>query len=284
MKTKANRKLTKLSSNTLSVLLLAATIFITCFPFLLMILGSFKEDYEIYTLTPRLFPRNGFKPDMYRLLIENWSFFRNLFNSVGVATLTTAGACFFCTLAGFAFAKYKFPGKNILFLLVLSSLMLPIETRLIPTYLIFKAMHGIDKIWSLILPGLVPAFGVFMIRQFAGNGVPEETMESARIEGASESRILFIIGFPMLKPGIFSLAILTFMNTWNDFLWPIIIMSSKEKLTVMALLRSIGDVSLNGNTGVLLAATTLSAIPILLIYLLFNKQLIEGIMEGTGKE
>ncbi len=268
----------------LSLLLLVLIIAVSCFPFVLMFFGSFKEDYEIFTLSPKLLPQNGFSLAKYYQLFASWPFGRAMMNSIVVAVATTAGACFFCTLSGFTFAKYRFPGKNLLFVLVLATLMLPLETRLVPTYMLFRGIGGADKLWSLILPGLTPAFGVFMMRQFASNGVPTETMEAARIEGASETHILSRIAFPMLAPGIFSLAILTFMNTWNDFLWPIIIMNRKENLTVTAMLRSIGDVSMNGGYGILLAAVTLSALPILVMYMAFNKQLVKGIVEGSGKE
>lgn len=273
----------RIVSTVFSLLLLVLVVFICCFPFILMISGSFKEDYEIFTLTPRLLPRS-FSFEKYAELFRQWPFTNAMVNSLVVTVVTTIGACFFCTMAGFTFAKYRFPGKNILFMLVLSTLMLPLETRLVPTYLLFRAMGGANKLWSLILPGLVPAFGIFMLRAFASNGVPTETIEAARIEGASETCILFRIAFPMLTPAMFSLAILIFMNTWNDFLWPIIIMSDREKLTVTALLRSIGDVSMNGGYGILLAATTLSVLPILIMYLLFNKQMVKGIIEGSGKE
>ncbi len=247
-------------------------------------MGSFKEDYEIFSLTPKLLPQSGFQLKMYGQLFANWPFLNNLGNSLIVAGLTTVLACFFCTLAGFTFAKYDFPFKNVLFLLMLSSMMIPLETRLVPTYLLVKSLNGVNHLWPMIIPNAVPAFGIFMMRQFAYGAVPKESMEAARMEGATEGQTLSKIGFPMMKPAIVSLAILTFMNSWNEFLWPIIITTKKEKLTVTALLRSIGDVSMNGNYGVLLAAATLSALPILALYLLCHNQMIDGILEGTGKE
>ena len=267
-----------------SLAVLAAVVCVTCTPFVMMILGSFKEDYEIFSLKPRLLPQNGFQGKMYELLFANWPFWRNLGNSFIVAGITTALACFFCTLAGYTFAKYNFPLKNILFLIMLSSMMIPLETRLVPTYLLVRKLGGVNRLWSMIIPNAVPAFGIFMMRQFASGAVTKQTMEAARIEGASEGQIIMKVGFPMLKPAIVSLGILTFMNTWNEFLWPIIITTKKEKLTVTALLRSIGDVSMNGNYGVLLAAATLSALPIMVIYLIFHNQMINGILEGSGKE
>lgn len=274
----------KIVSKTMSLLFLVVMVTITCVPFLMMFMGSFKEDYEIFSLSPRLLPAEGFRLKMYRLLFANWPFLRNMMNSLIVAVLTTILTCFFCTLAGFAFAKYEFPLKNFLFILVLSSLMIPLETRLVPTYLLVRRMGGVNRLWPMILPNAVPAFGIFMMRQFASGMIPVEMMEAARIEGASENQIMLRIGFPMLRPAIVSLAILTFMNTWNEFLWPIIITTKKEKLTVTALLRSIGDVSMNGNYGVLLAAATLSALPMLILYFIFHNQMLEGIVEGMGKE
>lgn len=268
----------------LSAILLIMVIMITCFPFLMMFMGSFKEDYEIFSLNQTVFPRNGFRPDSYRILFNNWPFWRNMWNSVCVSGCMTILTCFFCTLAGYTFAKYKFPFKNGLFLLMLTSMMMPNETKLIPMYLLVRSMGGVNTLWAMIIPGCIPAFGIFMMRQFASGAVPKETMEACRIEGATEWQIFTHIGFLMLKPAIVSLGILTFMNSWNEFLWPIIITSKKEMLTVTALLRSIGDVTLNGGYGTMLAAATLSALPIMILYLIFHQQMIDGILEGSGKE
>ena len=118
-----------------SLLMLLIVIIVTCFPFLMMFMGSFKEDYEIFSLSPKILPAAGFQLKMYRMLFANWPFVTNMMNSVIVAVSTTALACFFCTAAGFTFAKYQFPFKNVLFIITLSSLMIPLETRLVPTYL-----------------------------------------------------------------------------------------------------------------------------------------------------
>jgi ABC-type glycerol-3-phosphate transport system permease component len=267
-----------------SVIALSLTLVITCYPFLLMILGSFKEDYEIFSLSSGLLPRNGFNLKMYSRLFTEWPFLRNMANSVIIVTSVTVITCFFCALAGFTFSKYNFPFRYALFIIMLSSLMIPGIATLVPGYLIVRAMGGVNRYWSLIIPGSIPAFGIFLMRQFSVSGVPDEALEYARVEGASEWRIFIHIAFPMLAPAVFSLAVLTFMNTWNEFLWPIIITTKKEMLTVTALLRSIGDASLNGGFGVLLAATTLSTLPIIVLYLIFHRKLIQNILEGSGKE
>lgn len=279
----ASNNLKKRLYTVFSVVGLGIVIVVTVYPFLLMLMGSFKEDYEIFSLTPSILPRNGFQLTIYKELIENWPIFRGMFNSIVVTVSATALTSFFCTIAGYTFAKYKFPFKNVLFMILIASMMIPSVATLVPTYLIVRGLGGVNKYWPLIVPGAVPAFGIFMMRQFAMAGVPMDAIQYARVEGAREGTILMKIAFPMLAPGIFSLAILTFMNTWNDFLWPIIITTDRSMLTVTALLRSIGDATL-GNFGILLAATTLSTLPIIILYIAFHKQLIKGILEGMGKE
>ena len=135
----------------LSIILLVLVICITCFPFLMMVMGSFKEDYEIFSLTPTILPQNGFNLKMYKILFANWPFLRNMANSIIVTVITTILACVFCTMAGVTFAKYNFPFKNALFIIMLSSLMVPLETRLVPTYMLIRSMGGANKMWSLII-------------------------------------------------------------------------------------------------------------------------------------
>lgn len=268
----------------LEMLLFVIVLIITVYPFAMMITGSFKQDYEIVAKSYALWPQRGWDTTGYRVLFQSWPFIRNLLNSIFVVSVSTILTCFFCTLAGYTFAKYNFKGKNILFYIALSSLMLPFETRMIATLQVVKTLNGLNSYWALIIPNCIPVFGIFMIRQFAEKGVPLEVIECARIEGASEWKIFLKVGFPMLKPAIMSLAILTFMNCWNDFLWPIIMTTKPEMLTVTALMRSISDTTLNGSYSVMLAGATLSSLPVLLIYLLFSRQIIGGIMEGSVKE
>lgn len=262
----------------LSLLLLSCVI-----PFVLMILGSFKDNYEIITLKPKFLPSHGFDLRKYGALFEEWPFVRNMLNSFIVTGITTVGACFFCGLIGFTFAKYEFPGKNVLYMILLSSMMIPVAARLVPSYLVIRALGGVNRYWALILPNLIPAFGVFLIRQYAASGIPDEMMEAARIEGAREGQIAMRIAFPIMTPVITSLAILTFMNSWNDFLWPLVVALKKEMFTVTVALRSLSDTSLQADYGIILAAATLSAIPILTLYVFAHKRLIEGMLEGSIK-
>jgi len=269
--------------NLIYILLIVFAI-ITIAPFLIMFLGGFKDNYEILNLHPKLLPSKGFDFRKYKALFDTWPFARNILNSLFVTIMSTIGACFFCTLAGFTFAKYKFPGRDKIFMILLASMMIPLESRLVPTYILIKFLGGMNKYWSLIVPGLIPAFGVFLMRQYAYSGIPDSIMEAARIEGASEWQIFIKIGVPTMKPAIATLAVLTYMNSWNSFLWPLVVVTKKEMFTVTVALRSLADTSLMGDYGILLAAATLSSLLTILIYIILCKKVrIGGMLEGFNK-
>jgi len=264
-------------------ILLIVLVIITITPFLLMFLGGFKENYEIMNLHPKLLPAEGFDFRKYKALFDEWPFTRNILNSLFITTTTTIGGCFFCALAGFTFAKYKFPGRDKLFVILLASMMVPLASRLVPTYILIRSLGGMNKYWSLIVPGLVPAFGVFLMRQYAYSGIPDSIIEAAKIEGASEWQIFMRIGLPIMKPTIVALAILIYMGSWNSFLWPLVVVTKKEMFTVTVALRALADTSLMANYGVILAAATLGVLPIILIFIIFFKKMSKGTLEGFNK-
>lgn len=162
--------------------------------------------------------------------------------------------------------------KYLIFVLKTASMTVPLTSRLVPTYVLIKSLGGMNKYWSLIVPGLVPAFGVFLMRQYAYSGIPDSIMEAARIEGASEWQIFIRIGLPIMKPAIVALAILIYMGSWNDFLWPLVVVTKKEMFTVTVALRSLADTSLGGDYGIILSAATLGVLPIILICIIFFKK------------
>jgi ABC-type glycerol-3-phosphate transport system permease component len=264
--------------------LLWMLVVITVVPFLFMALGGFKENYEILTIEPRLLPQEGFDLRKFEALLDYWPFQRNMYNSVIVASLTTVAAGFFCGLAGYAFAKFKFPGKDVFFIIVLASMMIPISSRIVPSYIVVRALGGINTYWALIVPIMVPPFGIFMVRQYAHSGIPEELLESGRLEGASEWYVFIKLVMPLMTPILISLGILTFMRSWNEFLWPLVVVTRREMFTVTVALRSLSDVSLYADYGIILAAATLSALPIILMYAFAHRKMIQGIIDGSGKE
>lgn len=271
-------------ARTIMYVILWMLVFVTVVPFLFMALGGFKDNYEIITIKPRLMPQEGFNFRKYIALLDYWPFARNMLNSVVVSSTTTIAAAFFCGLAGYTFAKFNFPGRNALFMVLLASMMIPVASRLVPSYLVVRALGGVNTYWALIVPMMIPPFGVFMVRQYAHSGIPDELLESARIEGASEWRIFARLVFPLMSPILISLSILTFMTSWNEFLWPLVVATRREMLTVTVALRSLSDVSLQADYGIILAAATLSALPIILMYSVAHRSMIQGIIEGSGKE
>ena len=266
----------------LSYLLLSILIIVTLVPFVMMGLSSFKQDYEILSMKPKILPADGFTLREYKTLFAYWPFHRNFMNSIIVTTFTTVGAVFLCALCGITFAKYTFPGKNWLFLIIMGSMMLPFVSIIVPTFTLVKALGGLNTYWALIVPALTPPFGIFLMRQYALSGIPDALIEAAYIDGSSHWNTMLRILFPIMKPGIVSLAILTFMGTWNDFLRPLILTTKSKMFTVTVALSILADPG-QPDLGLVMAAATLSALPVLIIYIIFNKQMIGSILEGMGK-
>lgn len=260
-------------------------VLVTVAPFLYMLLGSFKQNFELLTLDPTLWPRAGLDFAKYADLVATWPILRNLLNSVIVSVAVTVCVTVFSTLTGYALAKYRFPGRTVLMVIVIATLMVPFETRLVPTYVMFRSWGLLNTYPGLIIPSMISAFGVFMIRQFAIESVPDELIESARLDGASEFRILRSIAAPLLTPALVSLALLTFIGAWNDFLWPVIAVTDTQMMTVSVALQTLADQSSAGvDLGRVLAASVLSVIPVLVIFFIFNRKITEAVLQGSGRE
>jgi ABC-type glycerol-3-phosphate transport system permease component len=260
-------------------------VLVTVAPFLYMLLGSFKQNFELLTLDPTLWPRAGLDFAKYADLVATWPILRNLLNSVIVSVAVTVCVTVFSTLTGYALAKYRFPGRTVLMVIVIATLMVPFETRLVPTYVMFRSWGLLNTYPGLIIPSMISAFGVFMIRQFAIESVPDELIESARLDGASEFRILRSIAAPLLTPALVSLALLTFIGAWNDFLWPVIAVTDTQMMTISVALQTLADQSSAGvDLGRVLAASVLSVIPVLVIFFIFNRKITEAVLQGSGRE
>jgi ABC-type glycerol-3-phosphate transport system permease component len=270
--------------NAVLFVLLWIMVFLSVAPFVFMVLGSFKSNHELFTLTPSFFPQNGFNFDKYVALFEYWPFLRNLVNSLIVSSIVTVSVTVTSLFVGYSLAKFSFPGRAILTLVIISTLMVPFETRLVPTYVLFRNLGLINTYAGLVIPGLVTAFGIFMIRQFAIDSVPDELLEAARLDGASEFQILHTIVAPVLAPALVSLALLTFINSWNDFLWPLVAVANSDMFTVSVALRSLADPSNIADYGMVLAAAVVSVIPVLTVFAIFNKQITTAVIQGAGRE
>lgn len=211
-----------------------------------------------------------------------FSFWRNIWNSVYVAVIATVTTLFFCSLGGFGFAMYNFRFKNTLFGMLVMSLLIPQLLNIIPYYLIIKFLDWINQPIALWFPGMAAAFGIFLMRQYIASSIPNELMDAARIDGASEFRIYWQIVLPLIKPGLATLGLLTFIGQWNNFLGPLVVMTSRETFTIPLALRSLQGL-INTDWGAVMFGTALAVIPLLILFFVASRQVIEGLTAGSVK-
>jgi multiple sugar transport system permease protein len=245
------------------------------FPFLYMIGTSFKPAPETIAWPPTILPKQP-TLDNYQALTTKAPFARYFLNTLIVAIVSTLGILFTSTLAGFIFAKYRFPFRNLLFIIVLASSMVPFETYLIPLYLIAKDLKLINTYQGIAAPYLIMSFGVFFMRQAIGSSIPDELLDAARIDGASEWRIFRQIIVPLSSNAIGALGILAFIQAWTIFIWPLILATQREMFTMEIGLVAFQH-SFTIDYGGMMAGSTVSILPIVIVFLLLRRQIIEGV-------
>ncbi|GLC82165.1 carbohydrate ABC transporter permease [Lacrimispora brassicae] len=269
----------KISSIVLNGILLLMGL-VTLYPFVWMLASSFKKNKEILAFEQHVLPR-VFVVDNYINMNAHFNFLRFFANSILVTGVITVLVLYTSTICGFVLSKYRFKGRDVLFGFVLSTMMIPWCVTIIPRYSMIRAFGWMDSYKALIIPAMFSGFGIFMMKQHIAS-LPDEIIEAARIDGANEFFIFHRIIFPMARNGISSIAIFQFLWTWEDFLWPYLIINSKEKQ-----LLAVGLKMFNGqystDYGALFAATTISIVPVLLIYLFFQKRFIAGIAASAVK-
>jgi multiple sugar transport system permease protein len=249
-------------------------------PFLWMILTSLKTYGESVQVPPVIFPET-FQWGNYREVFELLPFFKFMFNTIIVTVLRTTVQLLLCSMAAYAFARILFPGRNVLFLLTLSVLMVPSQVFLLPQYMIMVDLGWLNTLQAIIVPGFFSAFGTFLLRQFF-MGIPKELEEAARLDGCNHFQIYWKIMLPLAKPGLIALGIFTVLWSWNELMWPMIVNSSPESMTL-----SVGLASLQGqyatNYPILMAGSFMAILPMLILFMFLQKQFIEGIAVTGGK-
>ncbi|MEQ1768713.1 MAG: carbohydrate ABC transporter permease [Devosia sp.] len=260
-------------------LLIGAVIMLA--PFLWMVATSLSRKANVsLPRTPSFWPPD---PSFFNYFIAtaNLPIFKLYVNSLVVVGLTTFGYLFFSSIAGYAFAKGRFPGKSALFILFLATLFIPFETRMIPLYLFMGKLDLTNTYWALILPFLAGGFGTFLMRQTIST-IPDELIEAARIDGASEFRIFIQIVLPLCKPTLATLAILNVIWRWNDVLWPLLVTTDRNLFTVTQGLAMAGR-SQGVYTGVALATTVMAILPVILAYLFLQRYVIRSVVSSGVK-
>lgn len=247
-------------------------------PYVWMALTSIKPPEELHTYPPQFYVLHPtLKPyqDLFRLL----PMARSLMNSLFVACTVTLSNVFLCSLAGYAFAKLRFPGRDAIFFALLSSMMIPWQVNLIPGFLIIKHLGWLNTFWALIIPKLALPFGIFLCRQYIMS-IPNDLIEAARIDGCNELTIYWRVIMPLIVPALATLAIFTFLAQWNDFVWPLIVVQSGSMRTVPLIIGVLNG-QFGGNFAIIMAGALVVTLPMLVVFLIFQRQFIKGVYLTT---
>ena len=250
------------------------------FPYFYMVISSLKRQDQIYQIPISLIPNPATLAD-YQQLFSNFPFPRWFLNSAIVAVGSTVATLIVCSLAGFALAKYQFRGQKTIFILMIATLTLPFQILLVPLFKEMSAFAWLNTYWALIVPFAGSAFGVFLMRQFMLS-VPTALLEAGRIDGASEFTLYWRVALPLVRTGLAMLALLSFITSWNDFLWPLVATSSDDMY-----LLNIGIATMSSaykiEYGSIIAASVLTTLPIAVIFLTLQRQFIAGLTAGALK-
>jgi multiple sugar transport system permease protein len=259
---------------------LVAGAVVTLFPLFWMLSASVMTTGEATTLPPHLLPH---APTLaqYRELFVRLNIGRAFLSSAIVAVVVTVGSVLFGSMAGYAFAKLRFAGRERTFGLLLIALVIPPQVGMLPLFLLMKQLHLVNTYWGAIIPSLATVFGIFLIRQFMLS-VPQELIEAARIDGAGEWRIYWSVVLPLARPILATLATFMFMSTWNDFMWPLIILSDQAHYTLPVALASLSGEHVQ-DVELMMAGSVVTVLPVLVLFVVLQRQYISGIMAGSVK-
>jgi alpha-1,4-digalacturonate transport system permease protein len=249
-------------------------------PVFYIIFSAFKPMAELFSSTPTFFPKE-WTLDNFTTALSKGNFSLYIFNTFFVAITSTIIAVIINTMAGYALSKFRFRGENVIMLLILSTIMLPLEVIMVPIFSVLRFFGLYNSLWALIIPPAATPTGIFLMRQYLLT-IPDEVIQSARIDGASEWRIFWSIILPNAKPAIATLAIFSFMWRWNDYVWPLIAINSPKRYTLqLAIANFSGEFGIDYNS--IIAMSALAMIPMLIVFLIFQKQFVQGTVESGMK-
>ncbi len=263
------------SSNLWVYVLLIGGLVLMVGPFLWMVLGSLKPQADFLRIPPTFLPSVA-TTDNYTRLFDQLDFPRFFFNSSVIAFAVTVGNLVFCPMLGYALAKLEWRGKGLIMGLVLATLMVPAGITLIPNFILMSSLGLVNTYPGLILPFLAGPFGVFLMRQFM-YGVPNELLEAARMDGANELRVYWTIVVPIATPVLATLAILTFLGNWNSFIYPLVMATEPNMYTLPVALATFATGQYQADHGMLMAGSVILVVPVLIVFILFQRWITEGI-------
>ncbi|WP_328432351.1 MULTISPECIES: carbohydrate ABC transporter permease [unclassified Streptomyces] len=260
-------------------IILVLAVLVSVFPFLWTIVMATNTTQDIYKSPPKLTFGSHLLENI-RHVLNTIDFFGSMLNTVLVACATTVLVLFVDSLAAFAFAKFDFPGRRVLFGTLLLFMMLPLQLAILPQFILMSKIGWVGMLKALALPSLANAFGIFWLRQYIENGVPDELLDAARIDGAGFFRQYWNIVLPMIRPALSFLAIYAFVNAWNDYVWPLIVLTNPDHVTLQV---ELAQLNLGHNTdySMVMAGVLMAALPLVAVFAIFARGFIAGATEGA---
>lgn len=268
-------------SKILVYVVLSLFIFVFAFPFYYMMVLATVPGTETYRYPPHITFKSSLMTNIERLF-QDIPFGLNFMNSVGIASLATVTVVFFSIMGGFALSKYEFKGKKMIFLFIMSTMAIPSFLNIIPFFKMMVMFKWYGSWLPLIVPGMAPAFGIFMMTQYMHDSVPNELLDASRIDGLTEFGILIKIVFPLMQAGIAVLAIITFIGSWNNFMGALVMLPTIEKTTIPVALTKL-SLQMDGDRGGMMAGTLLAVLPLMVVFVAFNRTIIDGLTAGSVK-
>ncbi|MGI5131289.1 carbohydrate ABC transporter permease [Pseudonocardia sp. CA-107938] len=262
-------------------LLVGIAAFAALFPLYWMFIVASTDTATAYKMPPEVLP-GGNLLQHTELVLTTVPFLQSIMNSLAVALTIGVGQALLCALAGFAFAKLRFRGNNVLFLLVVLTMTVPTQLAIIPQYMIVSWLGWVDTLQAVTVPGLASAFGIFWMRQHIASTISDELMQAARIDGASTWQIFWRIAFPIVRPAAFVLGLFGFVTAWNDFLWPFVVLKSPERFTVQIAIKAL-QTQLQIDLGLAMAGSFLATLPLLVLFVIVGRRMVAGILDGAFK-
>jgi len=269
----------RLAKALINGLLIGGTL-VAVFPLLWMLSVSFMRPGEASALPPPLWPAHATLAN-YRELFERAGMGRYLLNSLAISSAITLLSLAFNLMAGYAFAKLRFAGRERLFQLLLGGLVIPAQVAMLPLFLLLKYLGLVNSYAAVVMPAMATIFGIFLVRQYA-RGIPDDLLEAARIDGAGELRIFAQIVLPLLKPIMVTLAIFTFLTAWNDFMWPLIALTGQEHYTLPIALASLSREHVQ-DSELMMAGSVVTVLPVLVLFLALQRYYLQGLLLGSVK-
>lgn len=253
---------------------------LTLFPLAWMLSASLMAPGEASTFPPPLLPASP-TLEHYRTLFGTQGLGRQALNSLLISVAATALSLAFNLSAGYAFAKLKFKGRELIFRTLLAALVIPGQVAMMPLFLMLKQMGLVNTYAGALVPWLAGVFGIFLVRQYA-QGIPDDLLEAARLDGANEGQVFLRIVLPLLKPIVVTLAVLVFLGSWNDFMWPLIVLTDRELQTLPVALAGLSREHVQ-DTELMMAGSVLTVLPVLLLFLVLQKHYMKGLLMGSVK-